>query len=675
MCNLQKKKKMSAQIERSDGYAASAFHHVDVHCVWRLFHFDPSNSPPSSLGVFLYGVGCPSNDVLVCNTEMTNSKPPTGKTESLFGGPTASVYVFHTLPDLTLLWFKGTKPNMVMFNMFGSYVNDDKGAWLATHHVGMATCNLNCAGVPQEIISETGVVLGDLVFVFNTQTPYDPVHGIIEKQDSFGPLLQKILESEFHSIQDMTKHFDKCCVLSDQFRTTASKLIKVKMRNQQLTIMEVLAGLSSVEYNRRRAVDTFGWWLKIAKSNMGLKDAPPCWLDLGENVVGEIISEMFTVPLKGMIYSHDSYRADSGLFESEEQWTPLVMFPDLSKACFDCEDGMILCVQYLTVFMKLTLNAHSENSCESQLSYIQKYLADYQICYAVGQLKVDEDAATHEPKYVLHAFPLLMDKNWFKSAQQRATDMKPTILMETTNYLSSMFNASQRDNTQDGLDFDNQDKLLDELSLRVKTTDVSSFSNSSSSGSPSAKPALDEAQDEHWRFILHFKAPVSRIVSESIFGLLHSVFTTQGSMFKQYIAIARPKTAVKPYIVGASITDVLFNKTDKVYFKTLNSIDMKNKQNIVGLQNPPFTLPICVASKTQPTMFSKAPPALKATHRRFIVKDTGNSSSIDTLRSRFNKILSGASSTKTKLKIHEHETYLFQNCKMFIFDIPKEAIF
>ena len=657
-------------MQYTNGFRQSEFNCVSIHFKWQLFNFDCKEAPGSSISAFLYGIDCPAHPILVHHSVLTSATKK-------------KVYpTYYTKTESILLWFKDTVPTHIMMNVFGYYANTDKGAWPALHHIGFATSPLTHSKVSLVLRSETTAVLGNVQFEIVTHSASEQVYKIMGIKDRFTPALQLATQYAENMTTRLTIKFHKECTLSPLFENTSSPLTHVTIRGQVLPMAYVLASVTKVTSDYQQAILIFSWWLQFAKSNLGLDLCDDISNNYSDDFLSELIAEMFTLPMKGLIYSHDSYKNQFGLFTEEEQWTLLTMFPDLSAACFDCEDGMIMCVQVLNAFMALTFpteqssqDATSWNIIE-ELNFIQSHLRDYQICYAIGQLKVGEDEATKKPEYVLHAFPLLLDKCLFTATSITQTKhAKPTILLETTNYLSSMFTEKERNNEHEALAFDKQDTIMDDFALKSESQLQQERESISSSvrNKNNQQSKVDSTLDEHWRYIIHFKAPVRRIVSEHIFGLLHSLFTQVGNEFVQFHVTTEKESAnnnshsdVKLKVaIGGDITDILFggarkSNKDSIYFKRFCTVTEKDLQAMspLALQNVPFSLPYTEAGARIPH------PLNSLTHKRFLVKHVGCNFDIGIIRDRFKKLIKGNE------QMYEITTYLFAKCKMTIFDVP-----
>lgn len=618
---------MSVAKEKNEEYVFSAedFDLLTVTCHVFLDHFQKKDQPPTQVTAYFYGGSALKHGVLVSRTE--------------------NISVYPCSKNLSLLHHRKTHAPWLMFNVFAKYKDTDKESWECVHLVG--TCKTHLRDVHENmtlsILSERGITLGTLnITQIKGQLPKhleDDDDNITNARKEAAILLEKGHKKKikWHPLFQGEKEY-------------RPQLKEVTFRNEKWPMAVLVAAIlneSKVQQDPDRVVSLFTWWLELAKSNVGI----PSQRHVKECTVPEmreLLAEMFTMATKGLYYSKDQIKISDSTFKLEEQWTPLSMFPDLAEAAFDCEDGSLLVLQFLTCFRKHKFDITEQN----ELLYLQFYLRDYVSCFAVGQLR-HTGGNEEGPDFVLHAYPLLLDRHHFQAEKKNETIKKPAILLETTNYISTTFTPSQNKDEKERDDFDAADVTLFVSNDNKKKNEKE-----------------EEDEDEHWRLVAHMKAPVGTVVQQRIFGCLHSVFVLHNDDDEE--EDGNDDTCLVHYYVltpkggelGVPLMDVLTTtgQTDKMTFEEVTRVTETTLNTLHGFicQLPPFSLP----PETE-LGYLPPEPLNSPLHWRIIVKYVNEDMMfhvVDRLK-------------HTGHKIQQSTTLeLFGNCFVQIIDIDKQNI-
>jgi hypothetical protein len=558
--------------------------------------------------------------------------------------------------------FQNTQPNLgVCFNLYGFYKNADVGAWPAYHHIGSAFVSFNDllekegrkASFNSSATKDIAEMTVSMKFasLSDSDTPAEPTEILYESPSILkigNRAMEALCRRHLQSVEHLSYNprFMKDHGFNPLFAV-------INIRGEQMSTAAFLASLCTIRVCTEDYAKQLAWWMKIARANLGIapdknlrelyeEDAPE---------VNQLVSEIMTMPMKGLIYAHDSVKVD-GVFEDEDQWTPIAMFPDIAHACFDCEDGMITVCELLNAFRDINLKSAKKCVSASELEsllFLQSLLKKYEVCFALGQLRCG--GRRDNPKYVLHAFPMLIDKKWFT---QEPGDRLDTILLETTNDLRTDYGHlkdAKRINEEnvEAQNYDDGDTFFDVAAMKAGN--------------------VDEELDSFWRFVVHLKAPVARIRSERIFGLLHCVYVPTYKVdgdqvvfehIKQYHAVNSKGQ------IGADIS-ALLGLSPKEGFKfvcdfTLTADEMESIRPVM-CQNSPIHMPALPAS-----MLENVPTLDKTKYWRFFVKKVDDDE-IDTIRNFSKEFLGGG------VEVKPTEIELFRDCKMDIFDIPMNHAF
>jgi hypothetical protein len=527
---------MSAAAVSPPGFTLGQVDRLVIHFRVTLANF--AEFPPVQLTAFFIGSSVPKHPAFVSKSYLDTNP---------------------SKPDMSILFQRGqTKASHILVNVFAVYKNPDIGSWEGMHFVGFAKLDLHSEFMEAEILSEKGLVLGRITA--------QKQKGMLPPLDS-SEMVQQVLvdarsaaSSKIQSLKEKLKQRTVHPSFTQSGTKPPPQLIDIQFRNESWPIVSLLASLHSVTALKQDVEQLFGWWLQLAKSNVGIcRDVSIQTCSLSQ--LREVIAETFTMPMKGLFYSRDILIQGKGKdqFKIDEQWCPLSMFPDLSQACFDCEDGMMMCIEFLVAFQSAAPPFENE-----ELQFLHDFLRPFTPCYAIGQLRVfDRDILVEEPtekeqeqtKYILHAFPLLMNMS---------SEDEPAIVLETTNYLSSCYSESSS-----AADSDAYDKA-----------DETVFPSNDS-----------DEQDARWRIVMHFKAPIGSIIEQRVFGLIHSVFywDTPNDQFVQKHVVS----VASPDVIGAPFLDVVrrSKKVQFAYFAAVTKEDLKLLQPFT-VQHTPFSLPL-----------------------------------------------------------------------------------
>jgi hypothetical protein len=464
----------------------------------------------------------------------------------------------------------------LVFNIFAEYANGDEGTWIAEHHVCTGHISVQSLmdkkktkNTTMEMLSAGHKHIGDIEI--ESMTP--------QVKDSM-PLFDKDTDSKREdavraaaAILDAMETKADVQKYSKAWGGLKPKFIQVMYRGAKMPNAAVLASLNNVKADKAEFQAVFGWWLYLAKSNCSLKVTDKV-KDLDKHRRAELIAEMFTIMFKGLVYATDSVRIKKNKndtteysFIPEDQWTSLLMFPDLARACFDCEDGMITCVELLHAFR------NGETEKNSELNVLQEHLKNYAICFALGQIRSNSDNPDEiatPPTFILHAFPLLIDRRLLQPSS--FNNAFPTILLETTNYLDWSVRP---------------DDLTPEAERVARRYDRTAriYENK------------QQQDDLHTHFVVHSKAPARRILTMQAYGLLHSIYSVDGCegtevAIKHYYAMNTNKE------VGASLIDVLMlGHTSDKPLKSSSIVHPQLKQIAAALENESLAASLDVKEK------------------------------------------------------------------------------
>jgi hypothetical protein len=137
----------------------------------------------------------------------------------------------------------------------------------------------------------------------------------------------------------------------------------------------------------------------------------------------ELLNEIFTLPLRALLYQPDQERVTQTETEDSDQWTRLSCFPDLALAAFDCEDGSEFVLELMSVFQRLEFRS-------PRLRQLQLLFNRYQPCMAIGQLR-----SSSSTDCVPHAFVVCLDNAFFD--EERKESLRPAWVVESTNYAAA----------------------------------------------------------------------------------------------------------------------------------------------------------------------------------------------------------------------------------------------
>lgn len=337
---------------------------------------------------------------------------------------------------------------------------------------------------------------------------------------------------------------------------------EINVRGIRMSIGVYLHSLQRLMVVPKDFEATMMWWLCIAKSNAGV-NVKTRVRDLLQDTVTEVIADMFTLLVKSWYYSHDSIRTQGGAgeYRQEDQWSAILSFPEVGQACSDCEDNTIAVMQLLNEFM-------AARFANVELCELQACLQRYTPCFTLGQIR--SGGTDDKPSFVLHAFPILLDSRHFYNTP--SDKYEPVIVLETTNDLSTLYTkmTDKQYASSSSATFDKQDEVFDGLA--------------STQGG-----RIDDSLDVHWRFVLHMKAPVSRVVSNRVFGAIHSIYAWQWQ--SEHITHYHVMDTTEKHI-GVDSFHVFQNKGFNV--NSVHSFDTADYATVQLILNEqmPVTLPV-----------------------------------------------------------------------------------
>jgi len=542
--------------------------------------------------------------------------------------------------EVDIAYDKDKAYNQLVFHVFAKYASNEAGAWNGVHPLGFAFMDLQSiqpeAVYTIQVKSVVNTIVGtlcvSLVDTSNTEgarlPSITPVLASVARNKSVAQC-KRLIENAYRSIAT-TKY-------NPLWGEHPPKFVEVSLRGEQLPILVVLSSMSNIKADPVKCEQLLLWWLKIASSNRGTSLVQT---RTSQTVLQsmELIAEMLTLCIKGLRYSHDSIRKRGGGYHSEDMWNSIFIFPpsQLNDSVYDCEDGMIT----VSELVNLVRNAAFESK---DLQYAQQLLREYAVVSVLGQIKTGVQSDGKTPLYVCHAFPLLIDKRWLSSSSssssQAGNKFLDTIVMETTNYIAYDFlKKSINDVVSDDL-YDKLDSVTDKL---VKGEDAH------------PKEAM------HWRYITHLQGPAHRVVSEKVYGMIHSIYTRDGPSgeITHYHAVD-----VKNGWVGINALDLFETKSQEglIRFDKVFSVSSTDLQLVSAFtsENCPLALP---RLPTEQEMQVVIPSLDTRTHRRYIIKAV-NQQVVDQFI---------ACVKKRNKEVIQTRVTLFEKCPMVFVDVPTE---
>jgi len=531
--------------------------------------------------------------------------------------------------SLTIPYFKNRIYTYLVLNVYAKYKNSDEGAWETMHMVGSSCTPLyelfsQQKATTRQFKSEFSKSVGDFTISFSFPINFpdyfskDVLDSEVNNALKAVVAFRKAHEANLENIGKFADEFKLGDICSPPLFTS------IKYREHNIPVPIILASLENMKMKQNDMEKTMKWWLELAKSNCSVNDITNI---KDKYVLGEIIGELFTMSMKGMIYAHDKrFTRKVENEEEEDQWMSILSFPSLENASFDCEDGTITVLEMVNAFKKATF-------FDKELKQIQEYLKNYAICATLGLLKVSETEASKE--YVFHAYPMFLDVKWFEGGK---IDY-PAIVMETTNYMAATFNKQV--NEEEIKIFEQADDMITTAAKHwfKKPIQVSSF--------PLKQVTKVSEQETKLRFVLHTKAPSSAVKAAGVYGKIHSIYKGESQddcKMSVYYPMNKNEIGVDAFeIFEGNNTDFSLKHCIDVTKQHLNDMD------ILLQANTPITLPL-VSNST-------SIPLKETTMNRYLLKDIDKSLE-NSLLETFN--------------IKEMKQYdLFKNCNMFIIDVAK----
>ena len=527
--------------------------------------------------------------------------------------------------------------DFIIMNVYSTFNNGDEGAWKELQHM-----------IGSSLVPLSDIISGELVIV-DFFSEAKNVQGQIKiklvKQNSNNPIKytsktdldikKKKAKESVYAFEKLHKSNLKGKQFNIAFSSNPPQFTSISYRGDRLPIPVILSSLRNIKMQKEHFEQTMLHWLKIAKANCGYKLSitrlhPPS----DAYTLGEIIAEMFTMPFKGFVYSHDRNFMRRSLFD-EDQWMSILSFPDLPNASFDCEDSAITTLEIINAFRDATFT-------DQELLFIQqKLLPRYATCVILGLLKVSDDASKPE-SWVYHAYPIFLDKNLFVDGSKGP--LMPSVLLECTSYTASTFSEEACVDEAKGYQFDKGDMLFDE----AKDT----------SCSPPQKGKTFSVQaglEAHLRFVLHLKAPVSRVCSSLVYGQIHTIFTCESNDCKDGIQLCVYNPYDKDGIIGIEALTLFKMKQEFTMKLTMKvtDLDIANMTPLLHC-NTPVTLP------TTLTCQNTTIPIYDGKGLRYIMKD---------IDSTFLQVALKELDDFGEQKAKHTRLNLFDGCPMYIVDV------
>jgi len=445
----------------------------------------------------------------------------------------------------------------VVLHLFAHYKNDDAGAWSADHVLGFALLYpsaLQAAGAASlplalSVQDVRGRVVGRVTATLLNFAavaagprcwPAAPgPAGLEARRDEAVLAAARLLLEAKRRVAGAV--YSK--QLSGPLGGGAPQFVGVGLRGHQVPVLAVLASAGRLRGGAAEAARLCNWWLRVAKANLGLdparslqqlvaaaaaaaaraqgRPAGPATLEAagaaraqqaGLHVLAQVLGEFFTLPMKAMLYCHDSSRGADGKVHHDDTWNSAFVYPPgrLARAGFDCEDGAIAAMQLFALLRDARLDAR--DAALEDLRYVQRWFGGggtgeapvYAVGMALGQIKTGGPGGA--AGYCYHAFPVLLDARWL-GGPARAAPLLETVLLETTNYLASTFaRASGGRRAAEERAFNQQDEVVDALVGR---------------GGEQAHPDAGLG----WRFLVHYRGPAALMRQELLYGHVHSVYS------------------------------------------------------------------------------------------------------------------------------------------------------
>ncbi len=533
--------------------------------------------------------------------------------------------------------------DQVVLNVYGVYKGPaDPGPWPTEHLIGSVRITgreaITGTGHAHEIVTDYGRKVGTLQWSFINSTlwgrsdlDYNESRMLVSKKGVIEHQLNIAQTYMSTMISSISNHINDKFEYHPGFGAQTSSFSEVWYRGYQIPYAILLTSMQSLKASASAMEGVFSWWLLIGLSNMGLMTLPPA---SDRKAMGALIGELFTVFFKGCIYSADHVVTGQNTYEDEEQWMPVGSFPNLHTIGYDCEDGTLYCTELLHAFKKATF-------INPDLRTIQTYLLNFSICSAIGQLK-KASSETGKDEYGMHAFCLLIDRRRFTG--KVVEDVYPTILLESTNYFSSIFAVKDDNKEVDTARYEAQDAALQDIARR------------------------DMTEEMHLRYIIGMKAPSVSIVHAHMFGLLEALYTDDDGtasssssvtpLYHHYLAVSKEHKNV----IGIPLHGLLFGDFSGATFmkmQTVNTKDMEICRPVLACI-PPARLPGIKHIKEGDT-----PSPLAPDHWRFIVKD---------LTSVVGKEASCLERIQEKLKGETKRVLLFDDCPVLFIDVKKQSL-
>lgn len=515
--------------------------------------------------------------------------------------------------------------DIVVLEVYAKYNNEDVGSWDVMHLLGCGSATIesittSSKSTEASIISEYGVVEG-MWYITNQCDSGKIKYGIeqkmqrrkkeaVEASDRFCNVYTQKKPSSMHRLFRNNPTNDNEEVPS---------FCSLMYRGEKVPLPVVLANLCYISTTSTNFEALMFWWLTLSKSNCGITTTVDSKIDM--DTFGEVVGELFTMPMKGMIYTHDKCFSEKVLHD-EDQWISAFSIALLQIAAFDCEDGTIAVMQLVHAFNKATF----ENQ---ELSYIQRVLkSTYAVCLFLGQLKVDDS-------YVYHAYPVFLDKQWFNDTKQKDIRLCPTLVLESTNYTASVFSKKQLAKHHLGEMYSAADMAFVDAEKPPTETPSKNEKKDESVGSwlvNKLKPTPSiNVVEEKYRLAMHLKAPVCLIKKAEVYGLVHTIYTcesdrcTGDTRLSVYHPVLTEQTSNNKDAVVVGVDNALIFENNKKQVTLKHCVDVTTKDlmdmEVLLYKTAPIVLPNLPAKQTKDT-----PKAVSSeTHVRYIVKDVDGS--------------------------------------------------
>jgi hypothetical protein len=413
--------------------------------------------------------------------------------------------------------------------VFGTYAVKVDGRWPIDHILGIAVVPLFPLKLGERIaiISHENTLQGHLIITTTTTTNVSklPFMKHIKQSNSINnnntadvkaeAVRRSYIERCERFIQSVHKDVDLSMIpkhmqLSEESRvrigceSPIASFMQVMHQGRAMPVSAFLAKLPALEGD---ALPLMSYWLKLAKSNMGITSTLRKQEET--SVVMEVIGEMFTMPFKSQLYASD-YNIVKG--SPEDSWNPPGVLTNWSRLAIDCEDGMLGMFQLVAACRGIK----DSDALDDDMRIVLQTLEGYSMCGVIGRILSGDT-------YIWHAYPCLFDTRWIArqcsddddndndtdenkvtadavtSASANLTALLPPIVMETTNYLPNVYTTVH--------DLDNTTQAEVDESMHYATGN---------------KVFEDDAS---WRYVVHLKAPAHTVIHQHVYGAVCGVFT------------------------------------------------------------------------------------------------------------------------------------------------------